>query len=358
MSLNIVNVSITRNTSTGERAVFGIPLFITETVPAGFTERTRSYSSLEEMTDDGFAITDNAYIAGEYFFSQNPNVSELIIGRKDVGDLTWVDALVAIREENDEWFVLTTETRTVADVLALAGAIEALPKMYFVADDTADSIDTVFTTGVSTDLFAQLKDLGYEHTVTYWHDTAATEFVECAFAGHNLPFEAGVANWAYLTLIGVASAKNTDGNELTTTQQNNLLARNANYSTTSRGRVLTYEGKVVSGEYIDIIRGVFSLQENLEGQLFDLLTNQKGSKVPYDDSGLNAVYGAIDEVLYDFVQLNFIQPNYKITVPRARDISVTDKANRILKGVTFEAFLVGAINTVDPLNGNVTYEGQ
>lgn len=356
MSLSqIISISITRNTASAERASFGIPLFVTETVPVGFTERTRSYSALEDLTDDGFAITDEAYIAAQSFFAQNPNVSEFIVGRKDVGDASWVAALTAISAENDSWYVLTTESRTKADILAMAAYIEARTKLYFVCTAETPSIDSTFSTGVSTDTAAELKDLNYDRTVHYWHQDAATKYYECAYAGHNLPFTAGSATWAYLQLSGVPQALNTDGNPLTTTQVNNLRARSSTFSQTLAGVTVTRDGVTVSGEYIDIIRGTDALEEDMEKRLFDLLINQQGGKVPYDDSGLNTVRGVITDVLNRFVNSNFITPNFKISIPRAKDISAVDKSNRILNNVTFDAYYVSAIHELN-VSGNITFE--
>lgn len=349
-------MSITRNTSASDRAEFGIPLFVTETVPAGFTERARSYTDLEGMTDDGFLVTDNAYLAAQRFFAQNPSVSKFIVGHKEVGDADWVAAITAISEENDEWYVVTTETRVKADVLAIAAYVEANIKLYFVGLAEAGSYGA-FSAGSNTDIAGSLTDLNYDRTITYYHHDAATEFVECALAGHNLPFLAGQATWAFLQLKGVSQALQTaGGNPLTATHKNNLELRNCNYSVTLAGKTVTQEGKVVGGEWIDVIRGVDALDEEMTKSLFDLLINQQGGKVPYDNSGLNMIRSVMISVLDDFVDRGFIQPNFVIDIPESEDISFADKSNRIVKDISFEAYLVGAIHGMDPIQGNVTFE--
>lgn len=357
MSLSqIITVNITRNTSAAERANFGIPLFVTATVPAGFTERAREYTSLEGLTDDGFATTDNAYLAAQSFFAQDPNVSKIIIGRKDVGDADWVAALTAIGAENDDWYFVTTETRTKADVLAIAAYVEALNKVYAVATAEAASIDTAYVAGSATDTAGSLADGNYTRTFHYWHHEAATKFHECAYVGYNAPFVAGSVTWANLQLNGVPAAQNTDGNRLTDTQITNLKNRKSSYTITIAGLTITLGGTMASGEFIDIIRGKDSLEEEMGKTLLDLLVNQQGGKLPYTDAGLNAVRGKMISVLEQFVDSDYIQPNYKITIPRAKDIAVADKTNRVLNNVSFEAFLVGAIHTVS-LSGNLSFEG-
>lgn len=358
MSLStIVNVQITRNTSASRRAEFGVPLFITATVPAGFTERARIYNTLEDLADDGFATSDPAYKAASAYFSQNPSVTELVIGRSDVGDADYAESLLSVAEENSDWYIVTADVHTEDDVLALAAAVEAMQKLYFVSTQDPIALEVIdgATATATPDIAKQVADLNYTRTAAFYHHTADTTFPECAFAGHNLPFLAGSSTWAYLQLNGVAQSLNDDGNPLTATQQNNLQARNCNYSVTEADITITREGKVASGEWIDIMRGVDALQDDMQKALFDLLINQKGGKVPYDDNGLNQVRNVIDSSLRRFVTRRFIQENYTITIPKAIDIAFVDKQNRVLNNVTFEAFLVGAIHEINVL-GNVTYE--
>lgn len=357
MSLSqITSINITRNTTSADRAEFGVPLFVTATVPAGFTERTRTYNELSAMIDDGWTTSDNAYKAANSFLSQNPSVTQFIVGRKDVGDADWPTAIAAISSENDDWYVLTTETRTKADVLAIAAYIETLNRLYFVSTAETDSIDTAYVSGSATDTAGSLADGKYTRTAHYWHQDAATQFYECAFAGYNLPFVAGSSTWAYLKLAAVPAAKNTGGNPLTVTQSGNLLARYSNFSQTLAGVTITREGKVASGEWIDVIRGMDALEDDMQKSLFELLINQQGGKVPYTNAGLNQVRQVMENVMNRFVGRNFIQQNYSIKIPDANSISIADKTNRVLNGVTFEAYLQGAIHTI-VISGNLTYEG-
>lgn len=358
MSLStIVNVQITRNTSASRRAEFGVPLFITATVPAGFTNRARTYNTLTDLTDDGFTTSDPAYKAAQSYFQQNPSVTELVIGRKDVGDTDYADALLAIIDENNDWYIVTADVHTSADVLALAAAVEAMQKLYFVSTQDVVALEQIdgATATATPDIAKQVADLNYSRTSTYYHQTADTTFPECAFAGHNLPFLAGAATWVNLQLNGVAEALNGDGNPLTATDINNLSARNTSFSKTYADITITQGGKTASGEWIDIMRGVDALQDDMQKALFDLLINQKGGKIPYDDNGLNQVRNVIESSLRRFVTRRFIQENFTITIPKAIDISFADKQNRVLNNVTFEAFLVGAIHEINVL-GNVTYE--
>lgn len=48
-----------------------------------FANRVKLYTSLKEMTDDGFVATDPAYLAASALLSQNPNVKNFKVGRRD-----------------------------------------------------------------------------------------------------------------------------------------------------------------------------------------------------------------------------------------------------------------------------------
>lgn len=254
-----VTVSVTLNTAVGDRATFGTPLFVHDAgnsstpTPDFSGSRTRIYTDLDSMVDDGFLTSSDAYKAAQAFFSQNPSVQQIVIGQQYTAgtpDADSVAAVTAISEENDDWYVLTHYDHTEANVLALAAYIEARKRMYFVSDDTTASATTAYSPpAASGDIVGKLADGNYTRTASLWTQESDS-FKECAFAGHNLPFEAGKATWSYLSLNGCAAGV-INGNPLTATHQTNLAARNANFLPIIRGLTVTREGKVASGEWID-----------------------------------------------------------------------------------------------------------
>lgn len=80
MSLDdIVRVSITKQTTAVSRIGFGTPLVVA--FHDKFTERARVYKSLQAMGDDNFTSDDPAYRAVQAIFSQDPSVSQVVVGR-------------------------------------------------------------------------------------------------------------------------------------------------------------------------------------------------------------------------------------------------------------------------------------
>ncbi len=239
-------------------------------------------------------------------------------------------------------------------VLDLANTIQSAgdddSKLFFVGASDDDGISNTWASGDTPegilDIAAWMAFGNYSRTVTWWHNTATTTFNQLTFAGYNLPFDAGSITWANLRL-SISAAQNLDAKALTQTQQQNLADKYANWATIKGGVVYTREGKVAGNEWIDIIRGRDNLKSDLEADLFDKLTNQQGTKIPYTDAGINLIAGVVDSRLNDYkVNRNFLS-DFTISVPKAKDISTATKITRILEDMTFTGTLAGAIQLVD-----------
>jgi len=83
---NIVDVTITRETRTIQRASFSIPCFIAEHTI--FAERAKEYASLADILSAGFATTSAVYKAATLYFGQAVAPSKIIVGRRLVPSVT------------------------------------------------------------------------------------------------------------------------------------------------------------------------------------------------------------------------------------------------------------------------------
>ena len=123
------------------------------------------------------------------------------------------------------------------------------------------------------------------------------------------------------------------------------------YATVS-GVDVTEEGKVASGEFIDIIIGIDWIQANLQATVFGALVSQ--GKLPYDDSGIQAVKSLVNGVLVQAAAMGILQADsIVVTVPKYADIPVADRNSRNLPDVKFTALLQGAVQTVQ-IRGTVS----
>tara|TARA_R100001594_G_scaffold53735_1_gene87305 strand:- start:35144 stop:36685 length:1542 start_codon:yes stop_codon:yes gene_type:complete len=293
------------------------------------------------------------------------------------GDANISAAVIDANKKDSSWYVGTVYQRNEAgkggdDVAAtdllveFAQAVAGVGvKLAFIG--TGNAAAYARGNGGTEDVITRLANndrvvVYYNHAARGDHDAftggEANPYPECAFAGYNLPFEAGQATWAYLQLNGVQAARFAGGlatdPELGATEVANVLDKNGNLSQTLAGQTITREGKVTSGEWIDIIRGIDNLDEDVTKDLFQLLVSQQGGKIPYTNGGLNQVKGVISNVLTRYVNRGFIVNNFVIKVPDANSVSQNDKANRVLNGVSFVAQLQGAVHAIN-VQGNVTY---
>ena len=254
---DIVNINITRQTTSVAVAAFNVPLilstFATSKTTTAFT-RARSYGSVKDMTDDGWASTDAVYKIANAIFSQNPSVSRVVVGRADSGDATIAASLAAIQNEDNSWYGLVADQAMVADFDDIAAWVESAKKLAIFWITDVNAYDATKT----TDLASVLKAAAYDRSAVIWHATPATgaDYPDAAWMGEGFPYDPGTSTWAYKTLKGV-TPDNIAGKE--TPLQN----KNCNYYSEVGGVNITQEGKVASGEWIDIIIGTDWLEARL-----------------------------------------------------------------------------------------------
>lgn len=253
----------------------------------------------------------------------------------------------ALDADSDIYFV-TSEDKSVAWVAALAADVEARKMQYFVAvaGAGADNYGS-YTKGSAgaNDILGKLSDAGYYRSVGMYHQDAAN-FPELAYVGYNAPFDAGSVIWTN-NVVSIAASKNVDGNALTGTQQDNLQKRNATFIRVEGGQNATRGGRVAAGEPIDNIRGRDWLENEMKANLTQLLLSQQGSKIPYNDDGINRIRSVMAKTLDLAVRRNFINDNYRITLAAAADVSAANKAAGLFNDGYFVAELSGGIELVD-----------
>ena len=343
---DIVNINITRQTTSVAVAAFNVPLilstFATSKTTTAFT-RARSYGSVKDMADDGWASTDAVYKIANAIFSQNPSVSRVVVGRADSGDATIAASLTAIQNEDNSWYGLVADQAMVADFDDIAAWVESAKKLAIFWITDADAYDAT----KPTDLASVLKAAAYDRSAVIWHATPATgaDYPDAAWMGEGFPYDPGTSTWAYKTLKGV-TPDNIAGKE--TPLQN----KNCNYYSEVGGVNITQEGKVASGEWIDIIIGTDWIEARLREEVFSAFVNNR--KVPYDDTGIAMIEGLVKGVLQRAAKAGILQEDsIVVTVPKYADIPQADKLARKLPDVKFTALYQGAIQRTT-INGTIS----
>ena len=133
---DIVNINITRQTTSVSVAAFNVPLILStfasgaSGTPSTFT-RTKSYGSVKALEDDGWSTTGAVYKMANAIFSQNPTVNRIVVGRADSGDASVAASLNAICDEENSWYGLVVDPAmvdTTAKISAIAAWVESAKK--------------------------------------------------------------------------------------------------------------------------------------------------------------------------------------------------------------------------------------
>lgn len=336
---DIVNINITRETRSVAVAAFNVPLILSTFAPITdkFEGRAKVYGDISAVLAD-FATTTNVYKMADAIFSQNPCVSKIVVGRVDSDDVEAggiAYSMSKIQEENDDWYGIVADTAH--ESTQLAAWVETAKKMVFFWDTDADTPKE----SVHTDIPYLLKAANYDRSATIWHPVPSTgnDYPNGAWPGEVFPYEVGSSTWAYKTLKGVTPDKITADDEA------GLKSKNCNWYSVVGGASITQQGKVASGEYIDIIIGTDWIEARLREAVYSALVNQR--KLPYDDSGISAVEGLVRGVLNDAAGKGIIQrDSIQVSVPKYADISQADRIARHLPDVKFSALYLGAIHSV------------
>lgn len=326
---DIVNVQITRQTESVDRASFGTPLFLVEITTVD--ERVKSYSNIDAVADD-YAATDVAYKMAQAAFSQPIRPNRVMIGQKADAE-TYVDALNAIVDINNDWYGLAIESITEADITAVAAWVEARVKIF-----AARSADADIITSATDDIASTLQVAEYDRTFLMYHAAAATSYPDAAWLGNCLVRDPGSQTWKFKTLNGITPDTLTSG------QTDYALGKNANTYVRVAGVNITQEGVMAGDEYIDVIRGIDWLTARIKERIFTRLVN--AAKIPYTNAGIAVIETAVREQLDIALDQGLIapEPAYTVTVPDVLDTDEIDRQNRELKNVNFRARLAGAIH--------------
>ena len=274
------------------------------------------------------------------------------------GAITTVDTvavdMAAIVMEDNAWYGLISADRTKQTQLDFAAWTETQKKLFGFASDEA----AILTPGVSTDVISVAKDTRYYRTYAAYSANAATQYPDAAWMSAVFPLQPGSETWALKKLGGVTPDK------LTTTQRSTILVKGGNTFEYYQTQIaLTNPGKVVAGEWIDVIRGRDWLEDLIQTNMTMLMINR--AKVPYTDAGIQLCVTNLRKSLQQGVTVGYISPDevdengktvpgFTITAPLSQNVDPLVKASRVLT-LEFSARLAGAIHVVN-INGRVGYE--
>jgi len=303
-------------------AVFGKPLILTTETEA---KAIKDYETKEQVEAD--YTTDSAvYRSAEKLFKQQTSRSPIvsIAAAANAADLP---ALLGTLYDRDWYFLLTTST-AVADLKALADVIEARGQKKFSARVTAAAD------------YAALKAEEYDHTFLQYTKTP-DEYADAAWVGLTGPKPVGSVTWKNQQLVDVTPI------EMTSTELLAIHNGGANTFVTMSGDKVTSEGRVVSGEYIDVMIAKDWIAQKTQTNVQRVMT--RNDKVPYSAVGVVMLEAAVVEVLQEALANGMIaiddgKPQYSTDFASIADQSPLDRGKRIYRRGKFRFKLEGAIH--------------
>lgn len=313
-------------------ALAGTAVDITDT---GTGTHTISDTASTVRPADPFLVTGAA--AGNWFSLQVTDVTAMS-NKQSHADPGVAAELDAILIEDNNWYCLLTGYNSDAYVRAAGTWAESQTKIYVFDVVNTDAITVVVGSG--TDALALMHTDALRRSAGVYYPIPA-KFQPCAWAGRVLPIEPGGETWAFKTLSTVTPTR------LTTTHRNNLRARNASWFQTVGGRNITQFGNTFDGNFLDIIRGLDWLENDMSTAIYTTLTSN--NKIAFDDPGISTIENDVVASLDRAVQRKILKadPRPVVTVPKAASVSTADRALRTLPDVKFSAFLAGAIHKVE-----------
>jgi hypothetical protein len=251
--------------------------------------------------------------------------------------------LAAIYAADANWYGLILDNQSPAEVTAAATWTEANKKLFVANVSDSSCTDPAST----TDVMYTTKNSALVRTGLIFSGTELLSFSAAAWMGLNFPSNPGSENWSFKTLAGVPA------DNLSTASIHAVEGKNGNVYTPVAGLNLTQFGTDAAGEFLDIPRFIDWLTNQIQIQLLALLSNS--NKIPFTDSGIEAVRAVIGSVLQAGIDAGGLAatPAPFVSVPKAAAVDPINKAARNLPNVTFRATLAGAINKIQ-ISGVVT----
>lgn len=352
----VVEVYISRETARIDTASFNIALLLVNlpdtvdnsdpgnpiTTPADVTNRVQVFTSASAVGEE-FGVGSTAHVMAQKLMGNAVRPSQFMIGVKNSTE-TYAAAVNACMSYNDDWYMISIDSKVAGDILQVAAAIQAERRIFLASTADINVTDPAQT----SDIGSQLHDAGYDRTALVYSPTAATEHPEVAWMGGQISEVPGSNTWNFKSGAGVTIAR------LTPTQVSALDAKFVNYYRRLGGVNIFQTGTTSQGEWIDVMIGLDWVQARIAEQIFYRLATRK--KIPMTQQGAAIIEAEIRSVLTQGVanQLIADAPAYTVNSPDVLTIPEVQRGQRVMGDFTFNFRLAGAVHKVI-VRGTVGY---
>ncbi|WP_125153667.1 DUF3383 family protein [Clostridium rectalis] len=337
-------VNMTDQTQVTSQEGFGKTLVISTTKDLQYKEYNIS-DNLSTVQQD-FPTDSEMYKIINTFASQKERPSKIYVFGKDLtasqnksSDL--ITALNTLITEHNNWYRLLLEDSTETIISAVSTWCDTNSKQFYTQFDE---------TGFSTDFTAKKRTiLGYKEQ---------EERLDAAMAGYASTRVPGSFNYKHTPLQSITP------DSLTPEELSTILSKNMNpyikgYEVIDIGDSYLGAGVMSNGKYIDHMESMDWVEYRIKQEIAKLfITSQK---IPYTNSGIQQVVTSVIVALQDAYNNEIIgenednTPAFTVDFKTLKDISLIDRSQRKLTGITFKYVEAGAIESTI-INGSVVLE--
>lgn len=286
------------------------------------------YITAENVKD--FSTESKLYKIATRLFMQKPQPQEVAVVGKNGSA---VEGFKKVLEENNDFFFVTCTDNSVETIKGLSGLCQVNNKVYAVTVNDYEDAKKLF-------------EEVYDNTFVMYHedsDSFAAEGLAVAMS-----YKIGGKTAKFKTIQGVKSSN------VTLTQVYELHKNNLFTYVEKLGVLQTSEGKMLSGEYIDVVLGEYWIRFRMEERMQRLALTQ--DKIPYTNRGIGMLVGVAELVLSEAVAMGIVEEGqYRVDYKVREDVDSNEVALRKYNYILWTAMLQGAIHT-GQISGILTYD--
>ena len=315
-------VNITRKTVAVSERGFGTILILdTE------TERDFTYLDADSIEDLGEGKAKN--IATRLFMQKPQPQAVAIIGSVGKGAEVFKKAL----EANKDFFFVVCTDNTLETIKAVSELCQVNNKVYAV---TINDLKAVEALG---------KEV-FDNTFVAYHDLEDAYLAEGVAVIMSYKIGGKTAKFKQVQGVKEADISLTDLHKL---HENKIFTY-----ISKLGVLQTTEGKMLSGEYIDIVLGEYWIRFRMEERMQRLALTQ--DKIPYTNRGIGMLVSVAERVLNEAVDMGIVEEGqYRVDYKRREEVDSNDVALRKYDYIVWTAMLQGAIHS-GQISGILTYD--
>ena len=281
-------------------------------------------------------ISATANTPGAWFSIEIVNVTLMKLKQTHIDPGVAAD-IIAINNQNPNWYALYTQFNSKPYSVAVAAQIETMSKVYACESNDTESILTA--TG-NAELLDSIMSSAYGRTLGFYHG-AANQSAAAALLGRCLPIDPGGVSFFGKTLATVTPAV------YSATQRTNLVARRASGYELTSGIGVSFGGQVgspVTG-YLDVRRNLDWIQDDMSKGVFGAIV--ANNIVPYTDAGITIIEAEVRASVKRSIDRGIIvDGSQAFNIPTAASAAPSDKLARSLINVKFSGILQGAVHKV------------